>query len=52
MRYNIGCGSCKYIRFGLNVTKRTTIIVVIFNINQTVRDTSIHLKIDEEQCCC
>ena len=45
-------GSGKYIRFGLRIEKgaeRTTIIMVdIFDIVQQVRDTGIHLKVDEE----
>ena len=33
---------------GLNGAERTTIIVDIFNVIQKVRDTGIHLKVDEE----
>ena len=41
----------KYIGFGLRIetgAERTT-IVDIFDIIQQVRDTGIHLKVDEEQ---
>ena len=41
--------SGKYKGFGLNGTERTTIIIDIFNINQTVRDTGVHLKVEKEQ---
>ena len=51
--YRTVCSSSgKYIGFGLKIetgTERTTIIVDIFNIVQKVRDTDIHLKVDEEQ---
>ena len=53
LRYGTPSGSIgKYVRFGLrNETgaERTTIIVDIFDILQQVRDTGIHLKVDEEQ---
>ena len=46
--YSYYSGSGKYIGFGLRIetgTERTTIIVDIFNIIQTVRDTTdVHLK--------
>ena len=44
-------GSGKYIGFGLKIetgAERTT-IVDIFDIVQQVRDTDIHLKVDDEQ---
>ena len=46
---SVAGGSGKYIEFGSNGTERTTIIADIFNIIQTVRDTGIHLKGDEEE---
>ena len=49
-RYGTPSGSGKYIRFGLRIetgAERTT-IVDIFNTIQQVRDTGIHLKVDEE----
>ena len=51
LRYRTPSGSGKYIGFGLRIetgAERTT-IVDIFDIIQQVRDTRIHLKIDEEQ---
>ena len=50
-RYRTASSSGKYMGFGLRVetgTERTT-IVDIFNLIQKVRDTGIHLKVDEEQ---
>ena len=44
IRYRIASGSGKYIGFGLIGTARTTIIVDIVNIIQTVQDSGIHLK--------
>ena len=45
--------SGNYIGFGFRIetvgTERTTIIVNIFDIMQTIRNTGIHLKVDEEQ---
>ena len=52
LRYRIPSGSGKYIGFGLRIeirAERTTIIVDIFDRIQQVRDTGIHLKIDDEQ---
>ena len=49
IRYN---DNDNYIGFGSRVrdgTQRTTIIADVFKITQNVRDTSIHLKVDEEQ---
>ena len=51
LRYSTPSGSGKYIGFGLRIeteAERTT-IVDIFDIIQQVRDTDIHLKVDEEQ---
>ena len=51
LRYRTPSGSGKYIGFGLRIetrAERTTIIVDIFDIIQQVRDTGIHLKVDEE----
>ena len=48
VRCRIASGSDKHIGFGLNGTEKTTIIVDILNIIQNVRDTGIHLKVDEE----
>ena len=51
LRYGTPSGSGKYIRFGLRIetgAERTT-IVDIFDIIQQVRDTGIHLEVDEEQ---
>ena len=44
-------GSVEHIGFGLRIETRTesTTIVDIFDIIQQVRDTGIHLKVDEEQ---
>ena len=52
--YRAPSGSGKYIGFGLLMrietgAERTTIIVDIFDIIQQVRDTGIHLKVDDEQ---
>ena len=50
LTYGTPSGSGKYIRFGLRIetgAERTT-IVDIFDIIQQVRDTGIHLKVDEE----
>ena len=44
--------SGKYIVFGFRIeteTERVTNIVDIFDTIQTVRNTGIHLKVDEEQ---
>ena len=52
LRYRTPSGSGKYIGFGSrNETgaERTTIIVDIFDILQPVRDTGIHLKVDESR---
>ena len=51
LRYRLPSGSGKYIGFGLRIETgagRTT-IVDIFDIIQQVRDTGIHLKVDDEQ---
>ena len=53
LRYNrTPCGSGKYIiGFGLRietVAERTTIVVDIFDIIQQVRDTGIHVEVDDE----
>ena len=51
LRYSTPSGSGKYIGFGLRIeteAERTT-IVDIFDIIQQVRDTDIHLNVDEEQ---
>ena len=52
-KYRTPGGSGKYIRFGLSIetgAERTTIIVDIFDIiqHQQLRDTGVHLKVDEE----
>ena len=49
-RYRTPSGSGKYTGFGLRIETRAerTIIVDIFDIAQQVRDTGIHLKVDEE----
>ena len=51
--YKTPSGSGKYIGFELRIetgAERTTVVNVdIFDIIQQVRDTDIHLKIDEEQ---
>ena len=52
LRYRTPSDSGKYIEFGLRVetgAERTTIIVDIFHIIEQVRDTGIHLKVDQEQ---
>ena len=52
LRYRTPIGSGRYIGFGLRIEKgaeRITIIVDIFDIIQQVRDTGIHLKVDDEQ---
>ena len=51
LRYMIPSGSGKYIGFGLRIETGAegTTIVDIFDIIQQVRDTGIHLKVDEEQ---
>ena len=50
IRYRTPSGSGEHIGFGLRIetgAERTT-IVDIFDIIQQVRDTGIHLKVDEE----
>ena len=50
LRYRTPSGSGKYIGFGLRIetgAERIT-VVDIFDIIQQVRDTGIHLKVDEE----
>ena len=47
VRYRMASGNGKCIGLGLKGAERTT-IVDIFNIIQKVRDTGIHLKVDEE----
>ena len=50
IRYRTPSGGGKYIGFGLKIetgAERTT-LVDIFDIIQKVRDTGIHLKVDEE----
>ena len=55
LRCRTHSGSGKYIEIGLRIetgAERTTIIIVdIFDIiiQQVVRDTGIHLKVDDEQ---
>ena len=53
LRYRTPSGSGKYIGFGLRIetgSERILIIIVdIFDIIQHVRDTGIHLKVDDEQ---
>ena len=51
MRYRTAGGSGKYLGLGLSIETglEKTTIVDIFDIIQKVRDTGIHLKIDEEQ---
>ena len=49
---NTASGSGKYIGFGLRIktgAESDTIIVDVFNMIQKVRDTGIHLEVDEEQ---
>ena len=51
VQYRTPSGSGKYIGFGLRIetgAERTT-IVDIFDIIEQVRDTGIHLKLDEDQ---
>ena len=51
VRYRTASDSGKYIGFGLRIetgTERAT-IVDIFDTIQTVRNTGIHLKVDEQQ---
>ena len=51
LRYRTPSGSGKYIGFGLRietVAERTTIIVDIFDIIQQIRDTGIHVEVDDE----
>ena len=52
LRYRTPSGSGKYVGFGLRIetgAERTTMIVDIPDIIQQVRDTGIHLKVDDEQ---
>ena len=51
LRYRTPSGSGKYIEFGLRIETgaQRTPLVDIFNLIQQVRDTGVHLKVDEEQ---
>ena len=52
VRYRTVSGRDKYIGYGLRIetgTEMTPMIVDIFTIIHQVRDTDIHLKVDEEQ---
>ena len=51
LRYRTPSGSGKYIGFELRIetmAERTTIIVDIFDIIQQIRDTGIHVGVDDE----
>ena len=51
LRYRTPSGSGKYIGFGLRIETggEMTTIVDIFGIIEQIRDTDIHLKVDDEQ---